>query len=851
MNTHDYAYADTEKVLEQLTVDPVNGLRTDEIAQRQKMYGKNVLKQNGNTALVIFNRQLQSPFCLLLGASAVISLLLGEQSNAAMITLFVLINVFFGFYQEYHAEKTIADLRTIIAPKTTVCRDGLVQEIYTTELVPGDIVHLEPGDVLSADCRIIEAQDLLIDEAVLTGESAPNRKIADPILEHGMQTASSIAYAGTTVTTGTGIAVVLATGAHRSLGTLVEQATSIKRESLFAHNIKTFTFLMMGLIFVTMVGLVLLHTVLRPGGMPLTQILIFAVALALSILPEGLPMVMTFCLAQGAARLAKQRVVVKRLSAIEDLGSITTLCSDKTGTLTENSLTVAAVYGDEQEVFIAAIQLNQHLLLERKDAARSFDDALVKKFQGQMPASDRLLYLPFDHEHYCSHALVTYSDSAHPELVEGRPVRGGKAGNCAVAYIRGIAEKIAERCQPFDAAAMQQWVHEQGRLGRRTVAVATKAVVSSLTLDQLTTEQAFIFVGVVSFEDPIKESVPDAIAKAQALGLSIKIITGDTAEVAGAVAYKIGLIKDPVDVVTEDMLRETPDDKKLAMMQQHAVFAHMSPHHKYELIQALEIEEQVGFLGEGINDAPALKMAHVALAVDNATDIAKDAADFILLDRSLSVVVDGIAEGRRIVANTIKYIQLMLICNTSNFYSLAVASLMIDFLPMTPLQILLVNMLTDFPLIAIATDYVVLEDIAKPQQYHFSQLITKALVFGIIGSTFDFVFFRAFCTQPKVLQTLWFMFCICSELVMFFVMRTERFFLRGHRPPLVLMLLSVSSGIITVALPLTSFGQSFFGFIRPTLHQYLFFAVLIILWPLAMELVKVGYRRGQAWMAEK
>ncbi len=832
MNTHDYAYADIAKILEQLTVDPVRGLAETEILSRQKMYGKNILKQSGNTALAILWRQLQSPFFLLLGASAIISFSLGEASNALMITTFVLINVFFGFYQEYHAEKTIADLRGIIAQKTTVCRGGAIKEILTTELVPGDVVHIEPGDVLSVDCRIINAQDLLIDESVLTGESEPCRKIAEQSLKDDQQTYNSIAYAGTVVVTGTGVAVVIATGKNRSLGFLAEQATSIKRESLFAHNIKIFTFIMMGLILVTMVGLVLLHTVLHPSGMQLSEILIFAIALALSILPEGLPMVMTFCLAQGASRLAKQRVVVKRLSAIEDLGSITTLCSDKTGTLTENSLTVADVYGDEQAVFVAAIEVNQHLLLERKDAARSFDDALVKSFRGQMPASDRLLYLPFDHEHYCSHALVM-------------------TGSETYAYIRGVPEKMADRCQPCDISPIKQWIHEQGMLGRRVVAVARKEVSAALTIDELIDERNFEFVGMVSFEDPIKESVIDAVAKAQALGLSIKIITGDTSDVAGAVACKIGLIKDPSEVITASMLADVPDDKRLAMYQKNAVFACMSPHQKYNLVQALEKQEQVGFMGEGINDAPALKMAHVALAVDNATDIAKNAADFILLDRSLGVIVDGVAEGRRIVANTIKYIQLMLICNVSNFYSLAVASLMIDFLPMTTLQILLVNLLSDFPLIAIATDHVVLEDIAKPQQYQFSQLITKALVFGIIGSTFDFFFFRVFCTQPKVLQTVWFMFSICSELIMFFVMRTQRFFLFGHRPPMVLLLLSIASGIIGITLPLTSIGQSFFGFIRPTLNQYLFFGALIILWPLVMELVKIGYRRGQLWMAIK
>jgi Mg2+-importing ATPase len=826
MNTHDYAIAAASAVLEVLQVSVAQGLDSNTVTLRQKLFGKNILKKSGNNTLSIFIRQFQSPFFYLLGTTAVTLFFLGELLNAILIGVFVFINIFFGFYQEYHAEKTLADLRAIIAPKTAVRRDGVTSEIHTSELVPGDIIVLEPGDILPADGRIITAQDLLIDESMLTGESGLVRKDAQYYSSDG-QSYNSVVYAGTVVVTGTGVVVVIATGQERMIGALAHQATAVKRESLFAQNIKKFTLLMFGLIVCTLVAVVLLHTIFRPSDINLIELLTFAIVLAVSILPEELPMVTTFCLAQGAGRLARQRVMVKRLSAIEDLGGITTLCTDKTGTLTENILTVAEVYGDYDTVLRSSIAVNQQILLERKDAARSFDEALVKAFSGALVPGERLLYLPFDHEHYCAHALVKDDDQV---------VR---------AYIRGVPEKVFARCAGLNVLPLQQWMHEQGRQGRRVLAVAEQSAQASLSSNNLVGLGDFTFLGMVAFEDPIKESAVDALEKAMKLGLSVKIITGDTADVAGALAFRIGLITDPADVITEKMIQELPPEQRLAVYQKGSVFARMSPRAKYDLVKALAQHEQVGFLGEGINDAPALKIAHVALAVDNATDIAKDAADFILLDRSLTVIIDGIAQGRRIVANTIKYIQLMLICNISNFYSVAVVSLFVDFLPMTAIQMLLVNILTDLPLVTIAMDEVVLDDIAKPQQYNFSKMLSKALAFGIIGSFFDFAVFRMFYTKPQVLQTMWFMFSIFSELLMFYVMRTKNIFFRGHRPPIILLGLSIFSAFIAIALPFTHIGQSWFGFVIPTSSEYLFFGVLVLAWPFVMELVKIFYYRAQ------
>lgn len=790
----------------------LTGLTDQDVSRRQKKYGSNSVQRRQVAWFAVLTRQFNSPFFYLLAFAASLSLYLGQVSNAVLIGMFIGINTIFGFYQEYRAERTIADLARIVAPKATVRRNGRVQEVFTSELVPGDVVLLEPGDIVPADLQLADVQDLVIDEAVLTGESMPVEKLVN-----------QTAYAGTTIVTGTAVGTVAAIGAESALGSLAARAGAVRHESLYARNIKTFTLLMMVLIGVTLTGIIVLHTAFRPSGMELTSLILFAIALAVSILPEGLPLVMTFCLARGAARLAQQRVVSKRLSAIEDLGSITVLCTDKTGTLTENNLSVADVFGEREVVLAAAINVNQLVLTERKDAARSFDEALVKASAAQHPQGDRVLYLPFDHRHYCSHAVISH-----------------EAG--ATAFIRGVPEAIMKRCATVEQA-WAAWAHQQGSLGRRVIAVASKAVAHDLSSSDLVGLQGFTLLGLISFEDVIKQTAADAVQKAQAMGIAVKLITGDTPEVAGAVAHSIGLIDSPDQVITPEHLQAVSPDKRIALYQQYAVFARMSPQQKYELVEGLQTVAAVGFMGEGVNDAPALKAAHVALVVENGTDIAKDAADLILLDKSLSVIIDGIAEGRRIVANTIKYIQLMLICNTSNFYSIAVASLLIDFLPMTPLQILLVNVLSDFPLIAIATDHVAPEDIAQPQQYHFSSILKKALFFGMIGSLLDFVVFRMYYRKPALLQTVWFMYSICSELIMFYVMRTRKFFLFGHRPPLFLMALSGLSALATVSLPISVVSRYCFGFVQPPWTAWVFFGGLLVAWLLAMEAVKVAYRK--------
>lgn len=805
-----------QELAAQQNVNPALGLSDVEVCIRQKTFGKNTFASEQVTWVQVLLRQIFSPFAYMLFAAALLSLFLGEYINVIMLGIFIVINTVFGFFQEYNAERTLELLTHLVTTKATVRRNGRDQEIDTADIVPGDVVLLEPGDVVPADLCLIEAAELEIDEAVLTGESMPVEKNTG---------SANQAHAGTTVVTGRAVGIVLATGDHSALGHIARQTTELKRESLFAQNIKTFTYFMMGLISITLTGIILLHTILKPGQMGIGELMLFAIALSVSMLPEGLPVVMTFCLAKGASKLAAAKVVAKRLSAVEDLGSIQILCTDKTGTLTENNLAVADVYGERTLVLEAALRANQTVLPAKRDAARSFDEALVTAGVAQCTAP-RLVYLPFDHRSYCSHVLV--------ELTTGFQ-----------AVIRGTPEHVLARCSggEQDSRDLQAWSVIQGKQGRRVIAVATKPLTQVLTSDQLVQEQAFLFAGLISFEDQIKPSAHEAISRAQSLGVQVKMVTGDTPEVAGAVGHAIGLISDPSHVITEAQLVAVDDDHRRHLYEKYTVFARMSPHRKYEMIQALQLKHTVGFMGEGINDAPALKVAHVALVVDNGTDVAKGAADLILLDKALQVIVDGIAEGRKIVANTIKYIQLMMICNIANFYSIAIASLTIDFLPMLPLQILLVNILSDLPLIAIATDHVVHEDINSPKKYLFGNIVKKAMVMGLISTAFDFIMFRRYFTTPQMLQTVWFMYSVCSEIAMFYVLRTRHFFWAGHRPPFGLLSLSLMAGLAALVLPLTGFGQLVFKFCVPPVTAYLFLFVLLMGEAMTMELVKRVYRR--------
>lgn len=796
-------------------------------------HGKNVVEAHEVRAWEIFVRQFRSSFVYLMVAAALIALFLQEWIDAGMISMFVTINATLGFYQEFRSEQTLKYLKQYIAAKAKVRRDGKEILIDAAELVPGDVLLLEAGDVISSDVRFLSQQNLVVDESVLSGESAPVAKSVEVMAEATSEVyrALNIGFSGTIVTTGRAEAVVIATGRNTVLGDVTKLAVETTRESSFQKGIDKVSGFILRLVLVTLAIVFAANVAIKGVGANIAELFIFSVALAVSVIPEALPTVTTFSLSRGALRLAKNKVVVKRLSAIEDLGSIEVLCSDKTGTLTENKLTVSNVYGEDKNetLFLAAMAAT--FVGKDRDPKDPFDvalwDALPKPQREEVRRTKRLGEIPFDPMRRRNSVLVqTVSES---RLV----VRG--AAESVLAGVTGLGDHARSE--------LRAWIQAEGRQGHRVIAVAAKSD-KTQTYAVEDEKSGLRFVGCVSFVDPIKHTTRDALRKAEHLGVRVKILTGDSREVAGAVAYQVGLIEGPERVITGEELEKLTSDEQHAAVLRYHVFARVSPAQKFRIIQLLQESKQVGFLGEGINDAPALKIANVALVVQGAADVAREAADIVLLKTSLEVIVDGIKEGREVFANTIKYIRATLTSNFGNFYALVAATFFIDFLPMLPLQILLLNLLTDFPMIAIAADTVDKDELKKPRGYDVHQIALFATLLGLVSTIFDFIFFAMFRhAEPSVLQTNWFIGSILTELVLIFSIRTKFPFLRARRPSSVLVGLTSVAAIFGLVLPFTSFGHRLFMFAPPRIAHIVTILVIVGAYFVATETVKLLYFR--------
>lgn len=816
------------------------GLSAAEVSKRQAIFGPNELGQTRVRWYHVLLRQLASPFIYILLATVPLSAFFGETLDAVMIIIFIVINVILGFTQEFRSEKMLAILSSFVVAKARVLRAGKEQLIPSPELVPGDIIVVETGDIVPADARLIVTQGITVNESVLTGESVAVTKTAIPLKQTptDIYEATNVIFSGTTVVDGKAQAVVIGTGKGSFIGSIAALASNTVRESGFEKGIKSLSQFILRLIFGTLVLVFVANLLIRPTTRDnVVELIVFSIALAISVIPEGLPVVTTFSLSRGAVHLAKKKVVAKRLSAIEDLGGIDILCTDKTGTITENELTVAeylpATKHTKSDVLCTAALAAPFLREVGKEPNNAFDCALnqeLSKTQKKtVAASEILAELPFDPTRRRNVVLVQTE------------------GELAL-VVRGAYEEI----EPLLKSHTKQteyatWVVEQGLLGRRILAVAKRVARKSDASDLKKAETDLELIGLISFVDPLKSTSREALAEAKQLGVNVKILTGDSAAVAGAVGVEVGLIGEAHEVITGAELFALSVEKQTEAVEKYAVFARVNPTEKYQIIQLLQAAHQVGFLGEGINDAPALKIAHVGLVVAEASDVAREAADVVLLQKSLRVIIDGIREGRIVFVNTITYIKSTLASNLGNFYAVAVASLLIDFLPMLPLQILLLNLLSDFPMMMIATDRVDTSSVRKPKQYDIKEIALIATTLGLVSSLFDFIFFAYFKgLGPAGLQTNWFMGSVITELIFLFSIRTKRWSWQAKSPSRTIWALTIGSIAVTIALPLIPAVREVFKFIQPTPAQYVTVLTIAGLYFVVTEVVKWGYYKSKA-----
>ena len=783
----------------------VEWLSAAEAEARLRDVGPNRIEEHKRRHLLVqFLARFRNPLILVLLAAAAVAAMTGDLASFAIITTVVLLSVVLDFVQEHRAENAAEQLRNRVALNACVLRDGKPHDVPVTELVPGDIVLHAAGDLVPADERLIEARDLFVDEALLTGESFPAEKGVEGGGGGEAVPVNGI-FAGSSVVSGTARALVIKTGRATRLGTIAHELRKEPPPTAFAVGIRDFGLLIVRLT-VALVFFVLLFNLALER--PLLQSFLFALALAVGLTPELLPMVVSVTLAHGALRMAEKKVIVKRLSAIHDLGSMDVLCSDKTGTLTEARIKLAR--GTDP----AGIDSPDVLRLASVNATFSsglrspLDAALMEAEAVDMDRWRKLDEIPFNFERRCVSVLVD-GEGRRRLIMKGAP-------EDVLRLSSHIQQASSSMPEPFDAAAQaraRDVFEGLGHEGFRVLAIAWRDVEPDRTHIDIEAERDLVFAGFAAFLDPPKREAAEALKALMNLGIAVKVVTGDNERVTQHVCRELGI--EITGTVSGAELAAMSDEALHARLRDVNLFCRVTPPQKARLIRALRSSGHiVGYLGDGINDAPSLHAADIGLSVESAVDVAKAAATMILLEKSLNVLVDGVREGRRTFANIMKYVMMGTSSNFGNMFSMALGVVFLPFLPMLPVQILLNNLLYDISEIAIPMDRVDPSTLARPRRWNMKFIRDFMLIFGPLSSVFDFATFAVllgvFHADAALFRTAWFVESLATQVLVIFVIRT-RGSAFASRPHPLLVATSLSAVAFALSLPFTPVGV-WFGF---------------------------------------
>ncbi len=778
-----------EDVARELGSGP-DGLTQDEAARRLVESGPNaaVAERRRSTWRLLLD-QLKSPLVLILAFAVGVSLVVGEYSDGAIVLGIVLVSAGIGFWRERDAQLAITRLRKRLAIETQVVRDGARRRIHAADVVTGDVVVLSAGALVPADALVWEATDLHVNEAILTGETFPTDKRPGAVGVNAPLTArSNCVFAGTNVRTGTARVLVTATGSATAYGGIAGRLALRRPETEFDRGVRQFGTLLAGAMTVLVVVVFAVNVLY---ARPVAEALLFSIALAVGLSPELLPAILSVTLARSARGLADRGVLVRHLAAIENLGSMDILCTDKTGTLTEGVVTIEGSYDPDGRPSREVLALAARNAALQTGLENPIDEALAKQ-AGRDPAEAKLGEIPYDFVRKRLSVIVRSGDGAEL-LTKG-----------AVELTLAVCARVGDG-RPLDAALRAQ-VLERFRGfsedGLRVLAVATRRVPLAPRYGR-DDERDMTFAGFVAFTDPPKASAARALADLAAAGVQVKIITGDNRLVARHVARAVAL--DGGSMLTGAELDELNDEALWACAERTAIFAEVDPNQKERLILALKkTGHVVGFMGDGVNDAPAMHAADTSISVESAVDVARDAADFVLLERDLDVVRRGIVMGRATFANTLKYIETTLSANLGNMISMAAASLFLPFLPLLASQILLNNFLSDLPAFGLAGDSVDPELVARPRRWNVRAIRRFMIQFGLLSSLFDFATFGVlllvYRAAPVEFRTAWFVESLLTELAIALVVRTRRPFFRS-RPGRFLLWSTIATAAVTFALP--------------------------------------------------
>jgi len=799
----DFTASQADAVLQKLNTS-LKGLSEKEAENRLEEYGFNEpAKKKKRTILFQIFSKFLNPLVVVLLVIAGFSLFFGEKISALLVILMAVMSVFLSFIQEYRAGKEAERLSEMVRATATVIRSAKAREVKIRELVPGDLVDLYAGDMIPADLRIVSSKDLFINQASLTGEAFPIEKFPHPVeVKQGtLAELSNIAFMGSSVVSGTALGVVIKTGIGTQFGELSRRLTAIRVDTNFDKGVNKFMMLMIRVMLV-MVGVIFAINALTRGNV--IEALLFSLGVAVGLTPEMLPMIVTLNLSKGAIAMSKKQVIVKRLNSIQNFGAMDVLCTDKTGTLTMDKIVLEKhcdVARNEDDDVLRHAYINSFYQTGLKNI---LDQAILKHEEVLVKQYNKVDEIPFDFSRRIMSVIVDMG-ATHRLVAKGAP------------------EEIFRRCTKFELenelfdltdmilTDLKEEYKNLSAEGYRVLALAYKDTDKSKNVYSKDDEVDLILKGYVAFLDPPKPTTRKTLEAIKNLGIEVKVLTGDNELVTKKICTDVGLnIK---GLVTGEQITAMDDDELRKLVKEATVFARLSPLQKERVVTALHDNGHiVGFLGDGINDAAALKVSDVGISVNNAVDIAKESADIILLKKSLMVLEDGVIEGRRTFGNIIKYIKMGSSSNFGNMFSMTGASLFLPFLPMIPIQILLNNFLYDLSQVSIPSDNVDKEYLEKPRNWDVTYIKRFMLVIGPVSSIFDFLTFFVmlfiFHAGPELFRTGWFLESLCTQTLVIYVIRTKKIpFLESRPSKFVVLssLLIVLSGFLLVYSPLAKY----------------------------------------------
>ncbi len=780
----------------------------------------------------LLTRQFTNPLILLLVIAVILSAVLGQSSDSFIILFILLTTGLLGYWQEFKAGKAMEQLRTMTEMTSTVMRDGKVMQLPTRQVVPGDVILCDAGDIIPADCRIIESNDLHINESSLTGESYPVEKSAcqlDDTLPLGKK--YNCLWQGTNVISGSATALVVHTGSETIFGQMAHSLIQTP-DTAFEKGIRHFGFFLLRITVVLSLVILLTNLYFQK---PFFDAILFSLALAVGMAPELLPAIMTFAMAAGVKRMLSKKVIVKKLSSIFNFGEVDVLCTDKTGTITEGIVAIKDIVGIDGKTS-ARLRLYAYLNASlQKGFTNPIDQAIVS-LNISAAAYEKINEIPYEFIRKRLSVAVKNGD-------ERFFITKGAFNNVlqVCSYLQSgnekpepIKDEIRKRLENDFMAYSQE--------GYRVLGLCYKPIqTDKITRDD---EREMIFLGFILLEDKLKENVLASIQQLEQLHIAVKIITGDNRFAAFHAAKNIGM-KDTVILTGEEMDRLYPE-ALVVKVRQTDIFAEIDPHQKEIIIKALQKSHlTVAYIGDGFNDVAAINAADIGISTNNAVDIAKEAADFVLLEKDLSVLADGIHEGRKSFVNSMKYIFITTGATFGNMFSIAGASLFLPFLPMLPKQILLTNLVTDLPFLTIAADHVDKEDLARPGKWNIKLIRRFMIVFGLHSSCFDFITFYVlyiyFGLSNSAFQTGWFLESTITELLILFVVRTKKPIFKS-KPGRLLLTTALTALCIIIYLPFSAFA-GLLGFSIEHTQQIIAIGMILIVYLITADLLKIAFFR--------